>query len=344
MTHDPAKGKLVCQFCGYSEDIAVDSVKTEVKEYDLEEALRSGNFKKGWGTEMKSLSCKSCGAVSEISPTVQATACPFCGSSQVIDEKPSEDVFTPENLIPFLVDKNKALESFGQWMGTGFAAFFRPAAVKKNWNLGKINGMYLPFWTFDADTYSTWTAMAGHYYYVDERNSKGEMEKVRKVRWEHASGAHKEFYNDELVIASKGLDKGMVEGIEPYDMKKLVPYKSEFLAGWGAERYTVDLKEGWEIGQKQIADKIRDACGKEVPGDTYKDLNVNTSWNDMKFKHIILPVWVATYEFGGKTYRFLVNGESGEVSGEAPLDWVKVIVTVVILCAIAAVIYFATHH
>lgn len=342
MTHNAAQAKLVCGYCGYSEDISVE--KTEVKEYSLDEALRSGNIKKGWGTELKSLSCKSCGATSEISPTVQSTACPFCGSAQVIDEKPPEDVFTPENVIPFIIDKNKSLEKFQQWVGTGFAAFFRPAALKGNWQLGKMNGMYIPFWTFDADTFSNWNAMAGYYYYEERRNSKGETEKVQKTRWEPASGSHKQFYNDELVCASKGLDRGMIKTLEPFDMKKLTPYKTEYLAGYGAERYTVDLKEGWGIGQKQIADKIRDACAKAVPGDTYKDLSVRTSWHDMKFKHILLPVWVATYEFGGKTYRFLVNGESGEVSGEAPLDWVKVIITIVILCAIAAVIYFFTQQ
>lgn len=342
MTHDAAKGKLTCGYCGYSEDIVVE--KTEVKEYNLEEALRSGNIKKGWGTELKSLSCKSCGAVSEISPTVQSTTCPFCGSSQIIDEKPPEDVFTPENLVPFIVDKNKALESFKVWIGSGFAAFFRPSALKSNWQIGKINGMYVPFWTFDADTHSRWSAMAGYHYDVEEKQSDGTTKKTQKTRWEPASGAHKQFYDDELVCASKGLDSGMIETLEPFDMKKLTPYKTEYLAGYGAERYTVDLKQGWGIGQKQIQEKIRDACAKAVPGDTVKDLNVNTSWNDMKFKHILLPVWVATYEFGGKTYRFLVNGESGEISGEAPLDWVKVIVTIVILCAIAAVIYFISSQ
>lgn len=339
MTHHPAQGKLVCSYCGYSEDIAAEKEKTEAKEYDLEEALRSGVFKKGWGTELKSIACKSCGATCDISPTVAATSCAFCGSTQVMEQKGAEDVFTPETVIPFTVDKNKALDSFKQWIGGGLAAFFRPSALKSNWNLGKIAGMYLPFWTFDSDTHSRWNAMAGHYYYEEVRDSAGNKKKERRTRWEPASGSHQEFFNDELVFASKGLNRNMVERIYPYDLKKLTPYKTEYLAGWGAERYTVGLKEAWETGKKLISEKIQSACARKVPGDTHKDLRVSTSWRNMKFKHVLLPVWVANYEFGGKVYKFLVNGENGKVHGEAPLDWVKVIAAVVIGLVIAGILY-----
>ncbi|MBA4372957.1 MAG: zinc ribbon domain-containing protein [Thermodesulfovibrio sp.] len=338
LLHNAARGMLVCESCGSSREIPKDEAATGPQEYDLEETLRSGKFHRGWGTELRPIKCRTCGAVSEISLTVAATECPFCGSTQIIEEKPPEDVMTPETVIPFAIDRNKALSSFGTWLGSGFASYFRPSRLKGNWRMGKISGMYLPFWTFDADTYSTWTAMAGYYYEVEERDSSGKIHRVRQTRWEPADGSHAEFYDDELVFASRGLERLMVERIYPFDMTKLVPYKPEYMAGWGAERYTVGLQEGWETGKGLMFDRIVSACGSAVPGDTHRDLDVRTSWRDMTFKHVLLPVWVANYDFGGKVYRFLVNGESGRVHGEAPISWYKVSAAVFVVLVIVLII------
>ena len=332
LRHDAGKGVLACDYCGHSQDIPADESAEAPREYDLEAALREGKFEKGWGTELRSIRCRSCGAQVDIPPTTEATSCPFCGSPQVVQEKPPEEVFTPETLLPFVIDRKRALDAFRAWVSGGW---FRPSALKTSWNMGKIAGVYLPYWTFDADTHSLWEAVAGHHYYENEKDSSGKVTRVQKTRWEPANGVHDEFFDDELVFASKGLARGMVESIEPFDLKKLVPYKPEFLAGWGAERYTVSLKDGWGIGRQKIADKIEAACAGEVPGDTHKDLRVQTWWRRMKFKHILLPVWVANYEYGGKVYRFLVNGESGRVRGEAPVDKLKV--ALAILAAIAVI-------
>lgn len=338
LVHNAAQGKLVCESCGNSQEIPKESASA-AQEYDLEETIRSGRFQRGWGTDLRSIRCRNCNAVSEISLTVAATECPFCGSTQILEEKPPEDVVTPETVIPFAVDNNMAVASFRSWIGSGFASFFRPSALRRNLRMGKISGMYLPFWTFDADTHAAWTAMAGYYYYVEERAGSGNLRRVQKTRWEPASGALDKFYDDELVFASRGLERPMVEHIYPYDMKKLVPYKPEYMAGWGAERYTVGLKEGWEIGKNLIYNKILRACEGAVPGDTHRDLNVSVSWGNWTFKHVLLPVWVANYEFGGKVYRFLVNGESGRVHGEAPISWLKVAAFVFVVLVIIAIIF-----
>lgn len=339
MRHDAAQGTLSCEHCGHTAGIPPEAAAAAPKEYDLDQALRAGTFEKGWGTELRSIGCKSCGAHIDVSPTTEATSCPFCGSPQVVQEKPPEDVFTPETLVPFRVDKKRALEAFRTWVSGGW---FRPSALKTNWNMGKIAGVYLPFWTFDADTHSTWDAMAGHHYYENGRDAAGKVTRVQKTRWEPAHGTHDHLYDDELVFASKGLERGMVESVEPFDLSRLVPYKPEYLAGWGAERYTVNLKEGWGVGQRKIADKIEQACAAAVPGDTHKELRVQTWWKRMTFKHILLPIWVANYEYGGKVYRFLVNGESGKVHGEAPIDKLKVFLAVCGVLVVVALLVFLT--
>lgn len=335
--HDAARGKLVCPYCGYTEEIAAAPAAGGPQEYDLEEALRAGRFEKGWGTGMRSIKCRSCGAQVDISPSAEATTCPFCSSPQVVLEKPPEDVFTPETMIPFAVDKKQALAAFRTWIVGGW---FRPSELKQNWNMGKISGVYLPYWTFDADTHSLWKAMAGYSYDEVQPGAPGKTGRVRKIRWEQASGTHTEVFDDVLVFASKGLSREMVESIEPFYLKKLVPYKPEYLAGWSAERYTVNLKEGWGFGKQKISRMIEAACGKKVPGDTHKDLQVSTNWRQVKFKHVLLPIWVASYEYGGKVYRFLVNGETGKVHGEAPVDKIKVALAILaVLAALGAFFY-----
>lgn len=340
LRHDADKGVLACDYCGHSQEIPADEAPETPQEYDLETALREGKFEKGWGTELRSISCRSCGAHIDIPPTTEATSCPFCGSPQVVQEQPPEDVFRPETLVPFRIDRKRALEAFRTWVSGGW---FRPSALKANWNMGKIAGMYLPFWTFDADTLSLWEAMAGHHYYENVKGPTGKLTRVQKTRWEPANGTHDEFFDDELVFASKGLSRSMVESIEPFDLKQLVPYQPEYLAGWGAERYTVSLKDGWEIGKRKIGGKIELACARAVPGDTHRDLRVRTRWRGMRFKHILLPIWVANYEYGGKVYRFLVNGESGRVHGEAPIDKLKVALAIAAVLAVAAIILWLSR-
>jgi len=287
-----------------------------------ERALRTTSIDsvalEGWGTDRSTLECKSCGAVTEVDPRLEATECPFCGSAHVLKASHSEaDVVRPETLIPFRVTREAALGRFRQWVAS---LWFRPGALKKSWQLGRISGIYLPFWTFDAAAFSRWTAEAGYYYWV---KSGGRSE--QRTRWETVSGELSGAYDDELVCASRGLHSALIDGVAPYDTRgALVPYSPAYLAGWTAERYAIGLKEAWQEGQRRMRDKAQDACARQVPGDTHRNLAVRTELSNVTWKHVLLPVWTASYLYGGKRFHFLVNGESGAVHGNAPYSWVKI--------------------
>jgi hypothetical protein len=212
----------------------------------------------------------------------------------------------------------------------------------------KLQGVYLPFWTFDAYTSSWWQAEAGYYYYVtesywttDEEGKRVQRTRqVQRVRWEPASGALQLSFNDVLVPATTSVEYGMIQRIYPFDTGTLVPYEPGFLSGWGAEAYTVDLRQGWTMGQEVIEDRVRQACGQRVPGDTYRNLHVDTAFSNMTYKHVLFPVWIASYRYRDKVYHFLINGQTGEVQGQAPISWIRVTLVVIVVAIILAVLFF----
>jgi hypothetical protein len=246
--------------------------------------------------------------------------------------------------VPFQVDLAGAKDLYHTWLGRGF---FRPSNLKKIGRLEHIKGVYTPFWTYDCSTHSDWTAESGYYYNETETYTAYEGGKrvtrtrqVRKTRWVPSSGSLDGFYKDELIVASRGLDYHLVFKIYPFHLNQLIPYKPEFLSGWLAEEYAIDVRHGWNIAKENVMAKERARCAQDVPGDTHRFLRVNTSINNITYKHILLPIWVASYQYKGKTYHFLVNAQTGEVQGYAPVSWVKVAMIIFAAAGIAGILAY----
>lgn len=346
LDYDPNQKTLTCPYCGHVQEIK--AVSADIKEHDLTSALSDKGKAHGYGTEVKSVKCKSCGASFNLEPQVTSTACPFCGSNQILEQALDPNLLQPESLVPFSLDKNSALALYRKWLGSGW---FRPGDLTSAAGAEQVTGMYIPFWTFDAKAYSRWSAEAGYYYYerelqwvVEQGERVKRMQEVRKTRWQPASGDHRQFYDDVLICGSKSIKEDIVEKLSSFDTKKLVPYQPQYLSGWAAESYQVPLANAWIIGQKVIEERERDACDSLVPGDTHRSLNVKTSLSDVTFKHVLLPIWIASYRYQGKVFQFMVNGQTGEVEGEAPISWIKVAIAVIVVLLIAACICVAFSY
>src|SRR5438067_189290 len=346
LTFTPGTTHLTCPYCGHVEEVPVEA--GEIQEHDLEAALASAPKARGWGTETRSIRCENCGATTAFTAEQVAGACAFCGSSKVVQQAAREDLIQPESVVPFKIDRKQAAQRFKDWLGH---LWFRPNALKKSGELAKIAGVYLPFWTFDAQTSSDWTAEAGYYYYetesYQEQDENGnwvtKTREVQRTRWEPAAGHHEEFYDDELVCASKGLPQKIMGATGDYQLDGLTSYNSGFLAGFMAEEYRVDLPDAWQQAQQSIQSQVESACAGEVPGDTHRFLNVATLFSQETFKHILLPVWIAAYLYQNKTYRFIVNGQTGSVSGEAPISWWKVAGVALLVVLVILLIVLLTH-
>jgi DNA-directed RNA polymerase subunit RPC12/RpoP len=361
LTYSASEGRMVCTYCGYQAPVSEAGSMTEVhtqteidkavvetiEEHDLDQGLKIASQEEGWGTETRSFRCNGCNATIAAEPNAAATVCPFCGSSHVLAQEGSRHLIKPESVLPFEVDQSTAVDKFQAWLGRGW---FRPNEVKRiaRHAEARLQGVYLPFWTFDAQTESRWRAEAGHHYYVTERytvtvNGRRETRtrQAQRTRWEPAAGRHQEFFDDVLVYATQSVHEEILQRIYPYDTTKLIPYRPQYLAGWRAEEYQIGLDEGWKLGQNIIRGRLRDACAREVPGDTHRNLRVQTRFWDITYKHTLLPVWIASYRFNNKVYNFMVNGQTGRVQGEAPISWWKVALTVLIVLVLLGCIFGA---
>jgi hypothetical protein len=161
------------------------------------------------------------------------------------------------------------------------------------------------------------------------------MRRERRTRWEPASGVVDTFFDDEPVPGAKGLPLDLLKKVEPFPTNAIVPYDTAFLSGHVVEHYQVVLVEAAERSQQQMHARLLQLCAGQVPGDTHRNLQINPAYSGRTFKHVLVPVWLMSYNYGRKTYQVIVNGYTGTIAGRRPYSVWK-IVLVVLVAAIAA--------
>ncbi|MEL6674341.1 MAG: TFIIB-type zinc ribbon-containing protein [Bacteroidota bacterium] len=323
---------LYCEYCGYNKPLPKG--QDGIIERPLSESYSEDNIPRGLAIQSTTFHCNSCGADTSVPKDLPTFSCPFCGSENVNEAAVSQRVIQPAGVLPFTVPKEEVAGKFKKWLGRGW---FHPGNLKKFAKIDNIKGVYIPFWTFDAFTQSQWRADAGFYYYVQERfrdaNGNTQVRTVRKVRWQPARGYHEQFFDDVLVSASHGVEQQMVERIYPFALEEVVNYDSRYLLGWEAEIYQRDLRQGYDTADSIMDQHIRAACIRQIPGDTYRFLKINTEKNQHTFKHLLLPVWVAGYRYKNKVFQFLVNGQTGKIAGKKPLSFWRIALVVLLVAA-----------
>jgi len=336
-TWHPQRGKLVCAHCG-TESPAPDGADVAITEHDLAAALAElATAPRGWQAQKRSVRCQSCRAVSVLDPSRQAQNCEFCGSAQLLAYDESEPAFRPGSVLPFKVGGTDARERIRRWYGGRWLA---PSALKRKALTDTAQGIYLPYWTFDARADARWTAEAGHYYYATEmrlRDGRMRAEQVRKVRWTPASGTLTLPFDDDLVSASVGVHPGLQRAIEPFPTAELRPYDPSFVAGWVVERYQVELPTAVLRARAAMERKLIAACAARVPGDTHRNLRVAADWSGQTFKHVLVPVWLLTYDYGHRSFQCAINGVTGKIDGEYPKSPWKIAVLVLTILVFLAV-------
>lgn len=340
---EPGEDQLVCDHCGNTRAIESGpwSRSEAVVELDLVSALRAG---KGTAEmeETRTSTCPNCGARTEFDAAVHAKECPFCATPVVTDTGTSRQI-KPAAVLPFVLDEGEARAAMTGWLGS---LWFAPNGLMEYARKGrKMSGVYTPCWTFDADTQSTYRGQRGTVYHERRtvmRNGKRETINVPKVRWRSVSGQVARFFDDVLVVASTALPDRFRHGLIHWDLTRLEPYQPEFLAGFRAEAYTIELEDAFgearDIMDRQILRDIK----FDIGGDRQRVDDVDTRLSDMTFKHILAPVWIAAYKFRGRSFRFVVNGQTGQVTGERPWSAWKITFAVIaglIIAAIAGYLY-----
>ncbi len=333
---DPDRGQLVCDHCGHVGEIAqAGPWEATIRELDFNTAL-AGDLDAQEIEETRVLTCPNCGAQVEFDEATHAAECPFC-ATPVVTGTGTHRHIKPRGVLPFALDEGTARRAMTDWLGR---LWFAPNGLQEYARKGRrMQGIYVPYWTFDADTRSRYRGERGIVYYETRtvtRNGKRQQVRVAKVRWTPVSGRVARAFDDVLVLASRSLPKVYTDGLEPWDLAALEPYRPEFLAGFRAEGYQVELEEGFVEARARMDAVIARDVRFDIGGDRQRIHDIDTDVSDVTFKHILLPVWLAAYKYRGKTYRFVVNGRTGKVQGERPWSAWKIAIAVILGLIVAA--------
>lgn len=339
---NPGKQALVCPFCGTTSpaQLELDAAgEQRIRELDLVAALRSiPDDKRGWQAKKTSVKCQSCQAISVFDPERVGQRCDFCGSAALVPYDEIKEAFSPESLLPKQISETDVRENIRKWYGS---RWFAPNKLKRAALTDTVKGLYIPYWTFDAQVHADWTAESGYYYYETEHytdaQGKRQSRRVRKTRWQWSSGQLDHFFDDEMVPASRGVQPDLLRKIEPFPTKELTPYNAGYLSGWVVERYQIDLVSAAQHAREVMEGKTASLCAQQVPGDTHRNLSVRTHYTRQTFKHILVPVWLLTYQFRTRTFQVLINGYTGEIAGRYPKSWVKILLTIMTVLVVVGV-------
>lgn len=343
----PGGNVLKCESCGNVQDIPAPPESARglaLGELDLDRAL-ADDLPPAAMQEPRTTPCPSCGALVVFQGATHATECPFCATPVVVGTGTSRQI-KPQALVPFHLTEPQARESMGKWLGN---LWFAPGGLVEYARKGRaLTGLYTPYWTFDASTRSRYKGARGDHYYETQTvtvnvNGKSErrQQQVQKTRWTARAGWVGRAFDDVLVLASRSLPPGYARGLEPWDLSALEPYRADYLAGFTAEGYTVPLDEGHREAKAIMAGVIRGDVMRDIGGDVQRIDAVNTAFSSETFKHILLPVWMAAYKYNGKTYRFIVNGQTGRVQGERPWSAWKIAGAVIVVAVVVGVAVWA---
>ncbi|MCB0706231.1 MAG: hypothetical protein KDC34_13010 [Saprospiraceae bacterium] len=334
LTYSAGTQNLRCAHCGYQE--MINNANDLVVEKSLSDAAdKIVNFipeKVG----KKVFDCQNCGSKFMVEHDRVRVNCGFCGSTNVNLEAYQHNYIHPVGIIPFYISRDEAETRFSEWIRKGW---FHPGKLKNLAKIDMLHGIYIPFWTYDAKTFSEWQGEAGFYYYETRTvriNGKMQTQQIRKTRWVYRSGDLNHFFDDVLVVASAGLSQNEINPIQPYRFEELVNFDARLMLGWESEIYQLEVDKGYQIADTIMDDRIRNMCSAQLGGDTQRNLKVHSRKSDQTFKHIILPLWICSYQYNNKNYRFLINGQTGKVAGTKPISWIKIAILVLLFAIFIA--------
>jgi len=328
LVFEPRDGFLSCAHCGHKEAIPTNADQIEERSFEQYLVIRPEQLEQ-LAANALDVQCQSCGATVTFTPPEVARQCDFCGVQIVAQAKSADPILAPEGVLPFCITQPQASAGLREWLSS---RWFAPNALKHFARPDAIHGIYIPFWTYDTNTTSFYTGERGEYYYVTETytetDSEGKQEmrtrQVRHTRWHSASGTVTRWFDDILVPATTSLAVNRLEALNPWDLGELRPYDPAFLSGFRAQRYQVDLAQGFERVKLVAANVIQSDVRSDIGGDEQRIHHLSTHYSGITFKHLLLPVYAGAYRFNSKVYQIVVNGRTGEIQGDRPYSVWKI--------------------
>ena len=341
----PGTDHLHCDYCNHESLIATSY--EAIREYPFREALRQLQEPQP-KPERLTTQCDNCAAEFNFEQNIHSGSCPFCGTP-IVSKTESIRFLKPKSLIPFKITEQQAKARYSQWLK---GLWFAPSKLKQFARTQSgLTGVYVPYWTYDSNTKTSYSGERGDSYQVPQQvvmHHKGrrsvQTRMVTKVRWRRVSGNVSRFFDDVLVGASKSLPRSITDRLKPWDLTQLIPFDEAWLSGFYSEVYQVRLDEGFNQALQIMDGIIRNDVARDIGGDFQRIHHVDTVHNQITYKHLLLPIWWATFNFRNRTFRFVVNGQTGKVRGERPYSWLKIAAAIIGGTLMTGVILWAINE
>ncbi|MBR6959119.1 MAG: hypothetical protein IKH76_01430 [Clostridiales bacterium] len=304
MFFDPGWNRLVCQYCGTKKDID-ELYEDPAEEISISSARALAS--RNWGVDTRNIRCAQCGAVTVNDALQLAGCCPFCGSATVVPAENDNEQLAPNAVIPFVVSKAHAEMYFKQWISKRSMA---PSDIRDGSKIGDFQGVYIPYWTFDVNTAVSYQGKFGY-----ERGSGDN----RYIKYYKKEGSFQKFVDDYPIAGSwRAINDPFIKKVSQYNTGEARPYTSEALAGFVAEQYSIGLEDAWKQARQGILHNLELQIKNNEAADVVSNLKYNYQFSNIKFKYVLVPVWLSSYTYRGKPYRIAINGQTGEVFGNWP--------------------------
>ncbi|MEO8703340.1 MAG: hypothetical protein ABI867_25055 [Kofleriaceae bacterium] len=338
-TFKPGADALVCVHCGNVEPITARD--EHIVEHDFQAALADRDHRSvsELAPNGREVVCKNCGA--RTVTTRHADRCPFCDAALVVEVESSPTTIVPESVLPFAITTEDAAEKFRAWLQS---RWFKPFGLLKRAKRDGMDGVYLPYWTYDSATTTRYRGERGEHYYVTEHytdsQGKSQTRQVQHTRWYSASGVVDVPFDDVLVCGTTSLPMKIIDSLEPWGLEELKPFDGKYLAGFTAECARVPLADGFTVAEAKMDPAIRSTIRRDIGGDEQRIHSMAVRHANVTFKHVLLPLWISCFRDGDQVFRVTVNARTGEVAGERPWSTGKIVLLILFACAIIAVILY----
>ena len=271
--------------------------------------------------------CSGCGASMSYDASAGALRCPFCGSVDLV-KRDDARILAPQRVVPFGCQRADAEAAMRRWLGQGF---WRPGNLAREAAIVKMTPVFVPYWVFHAKTFTYWTADT-------DRTPPG-----ARANWYPLTGEHRGQYPNLLIGASKALTPQETSRLCPFDLSTGVPPEKVDLDNITVEQFSVPRKYARPLARQGFEQLESAACAETcVPGRA-RNVHVNVRIEELTSEPVLLPVWIMAYRFGDRVFRFLVNGQTGRATGDAPVSWKKIAIALGIAAAVvlAALVWLA---
>ncbi|MDK8183538.1 TFIIB-type zinc ribbon-containing protein [Paenibacillus sp. UMB4589-SE434] len=303
MTFDVKTGMLSCHSCGRKDNI--EQIPDPLTKHVFSEE-----------DEAREYHCTSCGAVIMTEAETSATSCSFCGSAVVLGDRLIGKL-APAKIIPFTISKEQAMMAFRKWCRRGTLT---PRGFMSANRIKEITGMYVPFWLYDlhndVEVHGSGTKVSTY--------TSGDYEYTKTDYFQIYRRLCLDYVKVPIDAAEKMNDE-LMDKLEPFAYDQLESFKTPYLAGYIAERYSYNDEELFPRAKDKIygyIDAYIDSTTNAYTSVSYADVQIDTTIE--RADYVLLPVWVIHYDYNQSKYTFAMNGQTGKVVGKPPISKAKV--------------------